>query len=75
VNFTDLLRVAQNYDLSPREWWQGNFTYDDNIVNFTDLLRLAQNYGQSLAVARVQPVPHQLQRNILNSEEDDELWT
>lgn len=45
VDFDDLLRVAQNYNLAaPRVWTQGSFDYD-NDVDFDDLLSTAQNYG------------------------------
>ena len=46
VNFTDLLVVAQNYDVvGPNlSWSVGNFN-GDLTVNFTDLLVVAQHYG------------------------------
>ncbi len=45
VDFDDLLRVAQNFNLpGPRAWTQGNFDYD-NDVDFDDLLATAQNFG------------------------------
>jgi hypothetical protein len=49
VGFTDLLKLAQNYD-QPGIWGQGDFNHD-GIVNFPDLLALAQNYGQGDVVA------------------------
>lgn len=45
VDFTDLLKVAQNYGLtSNRRWADGSFD-GDGAVNFEDLLKLAQHYG------------------------------
>jgi hypothetical protein len=43
VNFADLLALAQNYELTGRNWLQGDFDLD-GTVNFPDLLALAQNY-------------------------------
>jgi hypothetical protein len=55
VNFTDLVALAQNYNVldGSRVWSQGDFSYDGN-VDFTDLVKLAQNYNQSLPAA---PIP------------------
>jgi hypothetical protein len=47
VNFPDLLILAQNYNGSTKEWFNGDFS-GDGIVDFSDLLSLAQNYNQSL---------------------------
>lgn len=52
VNFSDLLRVAQNYNLSGKWWNEGDFTYDSN-VNFVDLLALAQNYNGTLSASEL----------------------
>ncbi len=49
VNFSDLLRVAQNYDLAG-SWVQGDSNYD-GLVGFADLLAIAQNYDRSLLSA------------------------
>lgn len=43
VDFSDLLKVAQNYDTTGY-WTEGDFNYD-NDIDFTDLLLVAQNYG------------------------------
>ncbi len=48
VDFDDLLKLAQNYNVSPTEgnpatWFSGDFNAD-GVVNFDDLLSLAQNY-------------------------------
>ncbi len=43
VDFSDLLRLAQNYD-GPGTWATGDFT-GDGMVTFDDLLSIAQNYG------------------------------
>ena len=51
VGFVDLLRLAQNYDLSGREWSQGDFNFDGS-ANFTDLLFVAQNYEASVIRSR-----------------------
>ncbi|HQY87744.1 MAG TPA: matrixin family metalloprotease [Tepidisphaeraceae bacterium] len=65
VNFTDLLRVSQNYGQSGRMWSQGNFDYDAaNNVLFPDLLKLSQRYGTSLATAN----------RPMRSNDDDTLW-
>jgi hypothetical protein len=52
VDFLDLARLAQNYNLTVSDrtdaWWSsGDFNYD-GIVNFNDLARLAQNYNTAL---------------------------
>ena len=46
VNFADLLKVAQNYNLPGKFWFHGDFDYDQ-LVSFPDVLRVAQNYGLS----------------------------
>ncbi|HQY87425.1 MAG TPA: hypothetical protein PK402_02125 [Tepidisphaeraceae bacterium] len=46
VNFSDLLKLAQNYNGSNKFWLNGDFDYDQS-VSFDDLLKLAQNYGAS----------------------------
>jgi hypothetical protein len=49
VNFPDLVRLAQNYDLTNRGFSQGDFNYSpDGKVDFADLVILAQRYGSSL---------------------------
>ena len=50
VNFNDLLRLSQNYNL-PGDWAQADFNYD-GTVNFNDLLKLSQNYNQSFSSAQ-----------------------
>lgn len=47
VNFDDLLKLAQNYNGTARNWAHGDFS-GDAAVNFDDLLTLAQNYNGSL---------------------------
>lgn len=48
VNFTDLLKLSQNYGAeSGAGWWQGDGDYNGN-VNFRDLLKLSQNYNAAL---------------------------
>gem|GEM_PF-3448891 len=65
VNFTDLLRLSQNYGQSPRMWSQGNFDYDlARSVAFPDLLKLSQRYGNSLVTAN----------RPMRSNDDDALW-
>ena len=56
VNFTDLLRLSQNYGANGRAWDEGDFTYDGQ-VNFDDLLKLSQNYGQVFAGADAAALP------------------
>jgi hypothetical protein len=46
VDFDDLLRLAQAYELPGGRWARGDFNYD-GLVDFDDLLALAQNYGLS----------------------------
>ncbi len=47
VDFSDLLKLAQNYEATNRLWAQGDFTLD-GTVNFDDLLAIAQNYNNTL---------------------------
>ena len=50
VNFNDLLKLSQNYNLSGKVWADGDSNYD-GFVNFTDLLKLSQNYNQSIGAS------------------------
>jgi hypothetical protein len=55
VDFNDLVRLAQNYNVmfsaGTDGWWShGDFTYD-GVVDFNDLVKLAQNYGSVLPAA------------------------
>jgi fibronectin-binding autotransporter adhesin len=62
VDFTDLVRLAQNYDttLTTDNWWSsGDFTLDGK-VDFNDLVKLAQNYGAA-AAATTPEIPLSLQ--------------
>jgi autotransporter-associated beta strand protein len=53
VDFSDLLKLAQNYNLTTgMTWSDGDFDYDSGI-GFTDLLSLAQNYSLSLSQAQL----------------------
>ena len=56
TNFTDLLRLSQNYNQSSKLFDQADFTYD-GTVNFNDLLILSQNYNQSYPSAGAAAVP------------------
>jgi hypothetical protein len=48
VDFGDLVRLAQNYNVTTgRTWSQGDFTYNGG-TDFADLVGLAQNYNASL---------------------------
>ncbi len=47
VNFSDLLVVAQNYDLSSGAGWAMGSFNGDGAVNFPDLLFVAQNYDSA----------------------------
>ncbi|HQY88349.1 MAG TPA: matrixin family metalloprotease, partial [Tepidisphaeraceae bacterium] len=71
VNFTDLLRMSQNYNLAGG-WSKGDFNYD-GTVNFEDLLKVAQNYGQS-AMSLATTKARGARSSILNSREDDVLF-
>ena len=44
VGFVDLVRLAQNYGGTNKDWATGDFNYDGK-VDFIDLVKLAQNYG------------------------------
>jgi hypothetical protein len=58
VEFTDLVRLAQNYnDLSgTRTWSSGDFDYNGN-VDFADLVKLAQNYNPPLPTGPIAGAP------------------
>jgi hypothetical protein len=48
VDFTDLVKVNQNYNQSGTyHWWEGDFTYD-GLVDFNDMTKLYQNYNTTL---------------------------
>jgi hypothetical protein len=47
VEFQDLVALAQNYNGTGKEWYQGDFDGDGD-VDFQDLVPLAQNYNGSL---------------------------
>jgi hypothetical protein len=49
VDFSDLVRLAQNYNVTDgtRVWANGDFNYDGS-VDFADLVKLAQNYNSAL---------------------------
>lgn len=48
VDFKDLVRLAQNYDVNGvgKQWYDGDFNYSGSS-DFNDLVTLAQNYNQS----------------------------
>ncbi len=46
VDFTDLLKLAQNYNRTNKVWTDGDSTLD-GTVGFDDLLNLAQGYGRA----------------------------
>lgn len=48
VNFDDLLKLAQNYNGTNKNWVDGDSDYN-GTVDFDDLLGLAQSYSSSLA--------------------------
>jgi hypothetical protein len=55
TNFSDLLILAANYNLTTdRLWMMGDFDYD-NATGFDDLLLLAANYNQSIVGAPAAP--------------------
>jgi hypothetical protein len=56
VDFSDLARVAQNYNSSGKLWAQGDFNFD-GLVDFNDLARLAQNYNTGLPAAAMASLP------------------
>jgi len=54
VDFNDLVKLAQNYNVpTGMRWTTGDFTYDQ-AVDFNDLVKLAQNYNKGLPSA---PIP------------------
>ncbi len=54
VDFNDLVKLAQNYNVTTgMRWATGDFNYDQ-AVDFNDLVKLAQNYNTSLPSA---PIP------------------
>jgi hypothetical protein len=56
VNFSDLVIVAQNYNLlSGRTWVSGDFT-GDGATSFPDLVALAQHYNQGVDVGSLAAV-------------------
>jgi hypothetical protein len=51
VDFNDLVKLAQNYNVTGgRTWDTGDFNYD-GATDFNDLVMLAQNYNTSAAAA------------------------
>ncbi|HEY7117650.1 MAG TPA: NosD domain-containing protein [Tepidisphaeraceae bacterium] len=50
VDFNDLARLSQNYNMGGKAWAQGDFT-GDGVVDFNDLAVLSQNYNTSLSAA------------------------
>jgi autotransporter-associated beta strand protein len=61
VDFSDLVRLAQNYEATvsttTQSWWHsGDFT-GDGVVDFSDLVKLAQNYEASLPAAAIPGAP------------------
>jgi hypothetical protein len=47
VDFSDLVRLAQNYDGEMKTWSEGDFNFDA-VVDFSDLVFLAQSYDTQL---------------------------
>ena len=47
VEFQDLVSLAQNYNGTGKDWFQGDFDYDGD-VDFQDLIPLAQNYNGAI---------------------------
>jgi len=57
VDFDDLVRLAQHYNMTGRTWADGDFT-GDGKVDFNDLVKLAQNYNASVpGTAPASPAP------------------
>lgn len=49
ANFSDLLRVAQNFGQTGQPFSNGNADYDSaGVIDFSDLLLAAQNYGATV---------------------------
>jgi len=68
VDFSDLVRLAQNYNTnvsaSGDGWWsRGDFTYD-GITDFSDLVKLAQNYNTALPSASIPGAPAAFQSDL-----------
>jgi autotransporter-associated beta strand protein len=66
VNFTDLVRVAQNYNTTGKGWWQGDFTYDTR-VDFNDLVKLAQNYNATLPATAIPGAPASFEADLVTA--------
>jgi hypothetical protein len=48
VDFNDLVKLAQNYNVTTGEtWFEGDFNYD-GAVDFNDLVMLAQHYNTAV---------------------------
>ena len=57
VDFVDLVRLAQSYNVqTTRQWANGDFNYDGG-VDFLDLVKLAQNYNTALPGAAIPGAP------------------
>ncbi len=56
VSLDDFTILAANFGFSPRNFAQGDFSYD-GMVNLNDFTILAANFGQSLPVARPTGAP------------------
>ena len=70
VNFSDLVKLAQNYNTTVSattdSWWfRGDFT-GDGVTNFSDLVKLAQNYNRALSTDPIPGAPAEFE-NDLNS--------
>ncbi|MDB5323893.1 MAG: outer rane autotransporter barrel protein [Phycisphaerales bacterium] len=58
VDFLDLARLAQSYNVADgkRQWSNGDYDYNGN-VDFLDLAKLAQNYNTALPGAAIPGAP------------------
>jgi hypothetical protein len=52
VDFNDLAKLAQSYNTSGKDWFDGDFNYD-GTVDFLDLALMAQNYNSPVPGAPV----------------------
>jgi autotransporter-associated beta strand protein len=65
VDFLDLARLAQSYNVTDgtRQWSNGDFDYNGN-TDFLDLAKLAQNYNTALPTSPIPGAPADFQADL-----------
>jgi hypothetical protein len=56
IDFTDMVAVSQNYNMTGRTWQQGDFN-DDGNTDFNDLVFVSQRYNTTYGFADDAPAP------------------